>query len=406
MDERSDISRRQALIASGLAATTPLLPATRRSLSAGHNPDAAGAPLPSTITGQVWHNEQTAVGVSAPWTGWHYLSSPGNAANAVQLAAHPDGRMHAVMAGLDNQVWHNEQTAVGVSAPWTGWHYLSASGNKARILALACHSDGRMHAVMAGLDNQVWHNEQTAVGVSAPWTGWHYLSASGNKARILALACRPDGRMHAVMAGLDNQVWHNEQTAVGVSAPWTGWHYLSSPGNAANAVQLAAHPDGRMHAVMAGLDNQVWHNEQTAVGVSAPWTGWHYLSASGNKARILALACRPDGRMHAVMAGLDNQVWHNEQTAVGVSAPWTGWHYLSSPGNAANAVQLAAHPDGRVHAVMAGLDNQVWHNEQTAVGVSAPWTGWHYLSAPGNKARILALACHPDGRMHAVMAGL
>ena len=66
---------------------------------------------------------------------------------------------------------------------------------------------------------------------------------------------------------------------------------------------------------------------------------------------------------------------------------------------------LAAHPDGRMHAVMAGLDNQVWHNEQTGAGVSAPWTGWHVLSQLGNKAQILALACHPDGRMHAVMAG-
>ncbi len=152
--------------------------------------------------GQLWHNEQTAAGISASWTDWHYLSNLGNLANSVRLAAHPDGRMHAVMAGTDDQVWHNEQTAVGVSAAWTGWHVLSEVGNKATFLALAAHPDGRMHAVMAGTDDQVWHNEQTAVGVSAAWTGWHVLSETGNKATFLALAAHPDdGRMHAAMAG-------------------------------------------------------------------------------------------------------------------------------------------------------------------------------------------------------------
>jgi hypothetical protein len=201
MGERPGISRRQALISGGLAATVPALPATRRTPSPVRGPEAADTPLSSTVTKQLWHNEQTAVRVSAPWTFWHHLSGPGNAANAVQLASHPDGRMHAVMAGLDNQVFHNEQTAVGVSAPWTGWHYLSGAGDKAQALALACHPDGRMHAVMAGLDNQVFHNEQTAVRVSAPWTYWHYLSGAGDKAQALALACHPDGRMHAVMTG-------------------------------------------------------------------------------------------------------------------------------------------------------------------------------------------------------------
>jgi hypothetical protein len=49
--------------------------------------------------------------------------------------------------------------------------------------------------------------------------------------------------------------------------------------------------------------------------------------------------------------------------------------------------------------------DQVWHNGQTAVGVSAAWTGWNYLSKAGDKAKTLALAAHPDGRMHAVIMG-
>ena len=114
MGEQRGMSRRQALISGGLAAAVPVLPAIWRTPSVVRSPDAVGTPLSSTVTRQLWHNEQTGAGVSAPWTGWHVLSQPGNAANVVQLACHADGRMHAVMAGLDNQVWHNEQTAVGV----------------------------------------------------------------------------------------------------------------------------------------------------------------------------------------------------------------------------------------------------------------------------------------------------
>jgi hypothetical protein len=347
---------------------------------AAHPHDGRMHAVMAGLDDQVWHNEQTTTGVSAPWTDWHELSNPGNKAKELALAVHPDGRMHAVMAGIDDQVWHNEQISAGVSAPWTDWHELSNPGNKAKELALAVHPDGRMHALMAGIDDQVWHNEQTSSGVSAPWTDWHVLSNPGNKAKVLALAVHPnDGRMHAVMAGLDDQVWHNEQIAASASAPWTDWHVLSNPGNKAKVLALAAHSDGRMHAVMAGIDDQVWHNEQTATGVSAAWTDWHVLSNPGNKAKLLVLAVHSDGRMHAVMAGMDDQIWHNEQTSAGVSAPWTDWHVLSNPGNKAKVLALAAHPDGRMHAVMAGLDNQIWHNEQTSAGVSAPWTDWHVL---------------------------
>jgi hypothetical protein len=193
---------------------------------------------------------------------------------------------------------------------------------------------------------------------------------------------------------------------VGVSAAWSDWHELSHPENKAKMVVLAAHPDGRMHAVMVGLDDQVWHNEQLAVGVSAAWSDWHELSHPENKAKMVMPAAHPDGRMHAVMVGLDDLVWHYEQVGAGVSAAWTDWHQLSDADDTAAMVILAAHPDGRMHAVMIGLDGQVRHNEQLAAEVSAAWSDWHDLSHPDNKAHAVALAAQPDGRMHAVIAGV
>ena len=107
----------------------------------------------------------------------------------------------------------------------------------------------------------------------------------------------------------------------------------------------------------------------------------------------------------SALPATSDQLWHNEQKAVGVSAPWTDWHELSRPGNKAKVLALAAHADGRMHAVMAGVDDQIWHNEQQAVGVSAPWTDWHELSRPGNKAKVLALAGHANVPLHVVIVG-
>src|SRR3954447_5214299 len=71
-------------------------------------------------------------------------------------------------------------SALTTSGGWSGWNYLSAPGNKAKKVVLERQGDGRLEAVMIGLDDQVWHNQQT---VSGGWTGWNYLSASGNKAK-------------------------------------------------------------------------------------------------------------------------------------------------------------------------------------------------------------------------------
>jgi hypothetical protein len=206
-----------------------------------------------------------------------------------------------------------------------------------------------MHAVVTGTDNQAYHTEQTSAGVNAAWTGWQPLH-TGNLAKVIALAAHPDGRMHAVVTGTDDQLYQTEQTSAGVNAAWTGWNVL---GNTAKAVALATHPDGRMHAVITALDDQIWHKEQTGGGSAAGWTNWRELSFAGNKAKFITLSANADGRMHAVMAGMDDQIWHNEQTAAGSSAAWTDWRQLAA-GNTAQCISLAGHPDGRMHAVMVG----------------------------------------------------
>ena len=152
-----------------------------------------------------------------------------------------------------------------------------------------------------------------------------------------------------------------------------------------------------------GQINQPFSGNSTAHQGYANWRTAYATMSKNFTARTFENALSTRWSLTTPLAS--GQLWHNEQADSLVAASWTNWNYLSNQGNLAKVVKLAAHPDGRMHAVMAGLDNQVWHNEQTAAGVSAPWTDWHVLSQVGNNATLLALAAHPDGRMHAVMAG-
>lgn len=120
--------------------------------------------------------------------------------------------------------------------------------------------------------------------------------------------------------------------------------HLLVPGEVAIAVALVR---------MAELVLLRLELERKRVATTA-WTDWRLLSKTGDKAKLLALAAHPDGRMHTVIAGTDDQLWHNEQAASGISAAWTDWHLLLSTGDNAKALALAAHSDGRVYAAVVG----------------------------------------------------
>ena len=84
---------------------------------------------------------------------------------------------------------------------WTGWTVLSALGDRAKNLAVVPNADGRLHAFMIGMDDQVWHNDQQQAALGGAWTGWTYLSNQGDAAKNLAVAPNSDGRLHAFGIG-------------------------------------------------------------------------------------------------------------------------------------------------------------------------------------------------------------
>jgi hypothetical protein len=47
----------------------------------------------------------------------------------------------------------------------------------------------------------------------------------------------------------------------------------------------------RLHAFMIGLNDQIWHNEQSGTAFGSFWSGWNFLSKAGDKAKTPA--CTP-----------------------------------------------------------------------------------------------------------------
>jgi hypothetical protein len=56
---------------------------------------------------------------------------------------------------------------------------------------------------------------------------------------------------------------------------------------------------------------------------------------------------------------------------------------------------------GQLHAFKIGLDGRVGHSEPLSGRLSAPWSGWHTISAPGDLVVNLIVVPDQDDRLHA-----
>ena len=70
-----------------------------------------------------------------------------------------DGRLEAIIIGLDDQVFRSQQTGNG---DWKPWRFHGADGNKAKDLVVSRQADGRLEAMLIGLDDHVWRTRQTS----------------------------------------------------------------------------------------------------------------------------------------------------------------------------------------------------------------------------------------------------
>jgi hypothetical protein len=103
----------------------------------------------------------------------------------------------AILRATGYQIWHNDQQDPAAGGAWTGWNFLSNAGDNAKSIVVVPNADGRLHAFMIGMDDQVWHNDQLDPAAGGAWTGWNFLSNAGDNAKSIVVVPNADGRLHA-----------------------------------------------------------------------------------------------------------------------------------------------------------------------------------------------------------------
>jgi hypothetical protein len=284
----------------------------------GHMPGVRNAtrlsPRRVGVVDQLWHNAQTGTGLGVAWTDWDLFTRPANKARQIYVLRHFDGRLHAFVIGMDDQVWHNDQTGTGLGSAWTGWNYLSNAGDKARSVTVVANADGRLHAFMIGMDDQVWHNDQTGTGLGSAWTGWNYLSSRYDEAKDLAIANDGAGRVHAFAVGMRRFPWiATPQLLPERGNPAGGGRWYPTPLTLGDGriVVMGGHPDkadNRHSNFMVELFDQV-QNQWSDVGDEPQSVITAVSNRPDQKPEIYPrMHLLPDGKVFCV-ALADEQSW-------------------------------------------------------------------------------------------------
>jgi hypothetical protein len=315
--------------------------------------------------------------------------------------------LHAFKIGVDDldQVSHIAQNfPISPGSSWNSqWSPFSALGNRAKYMTVAQHADGRLHAFMIGMDNQMWHNEQNTSG----WGGWNILSSSGDRAKSLVATRDDDNRLHAFAIGIGRSPWID----VSLMLPERN----SSNGGGRWYPTPVTLPDGRV-AVMGGhpgsLDSR---HSNYMVEVFDPllnqWTdagdepGAVINKVSTDPEIYPRLHVLPDGNVFCVLLADDvSYKWNPQakqfsaQTTPAMAVTEMRFQNNSSK-NRWTSVLLPLRPqDGYHPRVLAAGGMQLAY----VLDVNAPQNGWQATqprvgSAPLRKYASLVLT--PDGKV-------
>ncbi|RSN31372.1 hypothetical protein DMC61_14580 [Amycolatopsis sp. WAC 04169] len=185
---------------------------------------------------------------------------------------------------------------------------------------------------------------------------------------------------------------------------------IAAPGDSIISARSGAGTASAQYVAMRGTSMAAPHVTGTVallLQAKPTLTQQQIISYLGNKARADDFTSRvPNnewgaGKLNSSTVLLDNQIWHNDQLNPAPGGAWTGWNYLSNPGDQAKNIVVVPNADGRLHAFMIGMDDQIWHNDQLNPAPGGTWTGWNYLSNPGDQAKNIVVVPNADGRLHA-----
>jgi hypothetical protein len=201
---------------------------------------------------------------------------------------------------------------------------------------LACQADGAI--VHARFDPQ-----------AMAWTKWSKLNGSSPSTPGVIVF---KDRLHVIVRGTDNNLWHRWVGRDGKWQPKGGWDPL--PGATPDAPTVGAFAN-QLHVVVRGTDNGVYHNWSDD-GITFQPAFERIVKPTDTTGSQPAVAVFKD-HMHIVVRGLDNGIYHTQNRSPGPG--WTEFRPLD--GSTCDAPALGVFAN-QLHVITRGVDDGIYHN--------------------------------------------
>jgi len=187
------------------------------------------------------------------------------------------------------------------------------------------------------------------------WSGWRVIPSGSTPDTPAAAICR--NRLHIVVRGMNNRVWHGYIDLA--TGSWSGWRRI--PGSTPSAPTLAAEEDLYLYLVVRGSDNHIYVNKYDCV--ADEWLGWHKVSSVATPDSPSA-AIRNDGEnihiLDMVVRGMNNGIWHG---TINLNDPsFNGWHKI--PGSTSSPPRLISTALSEpLYLAVRGMNNKIYINK-------------------------------------------
>jgi hypothetical protein len=281
-------------------------------------------------------------------------------AKKIAVGRNADGRLELFHVTASNELRHSSQVTSGSRL---GHGELLKAGVK--DVAVASTNDGRLVAVMTGLDDVLFRAHQLAP--NGAWSTPTFLGQPSNKAKRVAAVRDLDARVEAFYIGTDDVLYHNQNVSLTDINSWTGEALVSGTTTAKRMAlvvnEAAAAPPGRLDLVYIGLDDVLYQIRQSTNGWQ--WGTPGLLNAPTHKAKDLTVAVNQDGRAELFYIGTNDVLYHTWQVSPGSTA-WSGEALLHDAATTATQLVASRNPDGRLEVFYLGLDGVIYHQWQVA----------------------------------------
>lgn len=289
------------------------------------NPNWAPTP-PKGFTARAWRFGSTQPAVVDP----AWAVQTGTSASDVAFARIANG-WEMFHIGGNNTIFRK-------TSGQSSWSAIS--GPRAKRIAAATSTDGRVELFYIGMNDQVYHHWENSPGGNI--SSWESL---GGGAKEIA-AARSGSNWEVFVVGGDNAIYRATQQN-------HSWQRMN--GTYAYDVAAATSRDGRVELFHIAGGRNVMHAWQSSPG--SGFGGWVDM---GGWTTSIGASSVGNGEFEIFAIGSGATIWR--------IAPWSGFDRWQQLAGGASQVAAAMNPDGRVEILVVGGNGQLYHAWQKSLG--------------------------------------